>query len=79
MRDKNGRFKKKEEEGLNFSFHLPSIKTMICWLLLFVLLLPWIEILSNLKIFQKIFDLMESIMLIEKEQLETPKRNGLFS
>ena len=78
MRDKNGKFIKKEE-GVNLSIYLPSVKTMICWILFFILMLPWMEIISKLKIFQKIFDLIESIMLIEKDAGETPKRNGLFS
>ena len=79
MRDKNGRFAKKEEEGLKVDFSLPSMKKMFCWIILFVIMLPWMEIISKLKIFQKIFDVMESIMLIEKAPLETPKKNGLFS
>ena len=79
MRDKNGRFIKKEEEGLKVNFSLPSMKTMICWIILFVIMLPWMEIVSKLKIFQKIFDFVESLMLMEKDALETPKKNGLFS
>ena len=52
---------------------------MICWILFFILMLPWREINSKLNIFQKIFDLIESIMLLEKDAGETPKRNCLFS
>ena len=79
MRGKNGRFIKNEEEGLNVNFSLPSLKKIICSVLLFVIILPWLEILSKMKIFQKIFDFMESIMLINEGTPESPKKNGLFS
>ena len=43
-RDRNGRFSKASDEGLNVSFNIPSLKTIIYWIVFIVFLMPWIII-----------------------------------
>ena len=77
--DKKGRFSKEEDdkEGFNLNITLPSFKTILFWLFLLILLLPWTVIFAKFKIFKKVFDIFENIMSKGEEE-ETPKKNGLF-
>ena len=79
-RDKKGRFSKEEDdkEGFNLNITLPSFKTILFWLFLLILSLPWTVIFAKFKIFKKVFDFFENIMSKGEEEEETPKKNGLF-
>lgn len=78
MRDGKGRFIK--EEGFRITFYIPTFSKMVYWLLLMVLLLPWISIICRLDILKKILSLFDDLMNIAKEeQKETTKKNGIFS
>ena len=41
-RDGKGRFKKIEDEGMKLSFKFPSLKTIINWVFILTILMPWI-------------------------------------
>ena len=79
MRDKNGRFKKKENEGIYIDLRFITIKRVIGWTLIFTILLPWLAIISKYNLVQKIFDIIQSLMEYpKKEDSETSKKNGIF-
>ena len=44
MRDKRGRFKKAENNGILLNINCPSIKKLILYLLIIIVLLPWVAI-----------------------------------
>ena len=79
-RDKKGRFSKEEDEneGYNINFALPSFRSLLCWLIIIVILLPWTVIFARFNIFKKIFGFFENLMSKREEEAETPKKNGLF-
>lgn len=74
MIGKNGRFIKNEDEGLKVNFSLPSMKKIICSVLLFVIILGQMEILSKMKIFQKILTLWNPLCLSIKNNLKVQKK-----
>ena len=79
-RDKKGRFSKKEDENddYNINLALPSFRSLLCWLIIIVILLPWTVIFARFNIFKKIFGFFENLMSKREEEAETPKKNGLF-
>lgn len=79
MRDKNGRFAKAENEGIYIDLSLITIKRVIGWVLILIVLLPWLTIISKFNLVKKIFDFIQSLMEYpKKEDSETPKKNGIF-
>ena len=70
-RDKNGRFVKNELDGLNFA--LPSLKQLIYWLLILVILSPWIVIGIKLNIPEK-YSMLFDYLLDNKEVSEGQKK-----
>ena len=78
--DKKGRFSKEEDEnyGYNINLSLPSFRSLLCWLIIIVILLPWTVIFARFNIFKKIFGFFENLMSKREEEVETPKKNGLF-
>ena len=70
-RDKNGRFMKNESDGFNFS--LPSLKQLIYWLLILVILSPWIVIGIKLNIPEK-YSMLFNYLLDNKEASEGQKK-----
>ena len=79
-RDKKGRFSKEEDEndGYNINLALPSFRSLLCWFIIIVILLPWTVIFARFNIFKKIFGFFENLMSKREEEAETPKKNGLF-
>ena len=79
-RDKKGRFSKEEDEndGYNINLALPSFRSLLCWLIIIVILLPWTVIFARFNIFNNIFGFFENLMSKREEEAETPKKNGLF-
>ena len=58
-RDKKGRFSKEEDEndGYNLNLALPSFRSLLCWLIIIVILLPLTVIFTRFNIFKKYFRL----------------------
>ena len=78
-RDNKGRYAKVTNDGYNFNFYVPSIKTLIYWILFIIIIFPWIVIGSKFELLKKLFGLFEKILLSTTDEVgETPKKNGLF-
>ena len=60
-RDRNGRFSKASDEGLNVSFNIPSLKTIIYWIVFIVFLMPWIIIVQRSDAFGTLFNIFEDL------------------
>lgn len=73
-RDSKGRFKTNTDGGLVLT--IPKLSTIIYWIALAVIFLPWIIILSRLNLFEKISLLFDAVFK-EAEVVET-KKNGIF-
>ena len=78
-RDKKGRFSSEtdDERGDIFTLTFPSIKNLIFWAFILIIVLPWAIILERANILQKLLDFFDNI-LTKKEEPETSKKNGLF-
>ena len=78
-RDKKGRFTSEtdDDRGYLFTLTFPSIKNLIFWALILIIILPWAIILERANILQKLIEFFDNI-LIKKEEPETSKKNGLF-
>ena len=78
-RDQKGRFTKEDysNDSYEFKFALPSLKSFIIIILHFLIFLPWSVITSRSRIFEKIFQFFEDIMIEIKEE-EPKKKNGIF-
>ena len=78
-RDKKGRFTSKvdDNKGYKFTLTFPSVKNLIFWVFILILVSPWAIILERSNILQKLLEFLENI-LIQKEESETSKKNGLF-
>ena len=70
-RDKNDKFMKNELDGFNFA--LPSLKHLMYWLLLLVILSPWIIIGIKLNILEK-YSMLFDYLLDNKEVNEGQKK-----
>ena len=75
-RDKNGRFSR--DDGYNIHFYIPSIKNLIYWVFIIIILLPWMVIGARFNIIQKILEFFDDIILKIDENGETNKKSGLF-
>ena len=78
-RDKKGRFTSEtdDDRGYRFILTFPSIKNLIFWAFILIILLLWAIILERANILQKLLDFFDNI-LTKKEEPETSKKNGLF-
>ena len=78
-RDKKGRFTSEADDnkGYKFTLTFPSLKNLVFWVFILILISPWVIILERSNILQKLLELFENI-LIQKEESETSKKNGLF-
>ena len=78
-RDKKGRFTldADDNKGYKFTLTFPSVKNLIFWVFILILVSPWAIILERSNILQKLLEFFENI-LIQKEESETSKKNGLF-
>ena len=81
-RDKKGRFKKNEVEEPEFAIKLPSLKVLAYYAVLLLIFLPWLIIISKLKLTEKIISIFDLILYgfngKDEETPETGKKNGLF-
>ena len=75
-RDKTGKFVKDESEGFKFILTFPPLKKIICWVFIFIVLLPWLCIAFKFDILNLILEKMEELLM--KSDRETSKKNGLF-
>ena len=71
-RDKKGRFIKDNDEGYNF--HLPSLKQMLYWIFVTLILFPWIAISSKMNILEKLSMILE-YLISKKEETDSQKKN----
>ena len=78
-RDKKGRFTSDADDnkGYKFTLTFPSVKNLIFWVFILILVSPWAIIIERSNILQKLLKFFENI-LIQKEESETSKKNGLF-
>ena len=61
-RDSSGKFiKEKEEEELKLVFNLPPLSRIIFWLILLIVLTPWIVIFFLFKIWKEIMKKFEHL------------------
>ena len=75
-RDKNGRFSM--DDGYNFYLYIPSLKNLVYWAFIIIILFPWLVIGARFNIIQKIFEFFEEIFLKNDENGETTRKSGLF-
>ena len=80
-RDQKGRFTKDRDDndGYNLSLTLPSFRSLLYWLILLVILLPWTVIFERFNICKKIFDFFENIMSKIGEDEDSPKKIVYFT
>ena len=79
-RDSKGRFSKQETNG-GLILAFPALSSILYWIILFLIFLPWLIILSKLSLLEKITILFDSIFKdIERPEPEPEpnKKNGLF-
>ena len=77
-RNKNGRFAR-DDDWYNISLNFPSFKAIVFWRLIFVIILPWLYVLSKLNIFEKINSIFERLFsLSSNDEKDSPKKNGIF-
>lgn len=75
-RDSKGRFSKQiDNEGLVLT--LPTIQTILYWLVLSFIFLPWLIVLTKFNLFEKISAIFDSIFK-DAENTEQNKKNGIF-
>ena len=78
-RDQKGRFTSETEDNKGYKFILtfPSIKSLIFWVFIIIFALPWAIIFERSNILQKLLNFFDNI-LVQREESETSKKNGLF-
>ena len=74
-KDKCGRFVKNDVDG--FHFYFPPLKKILYWILLFIILFPWLIVFSKLDVLEKLSILFENLVA-SKEENEGTKKNRLF-
>ena len=82
-RDEKGRFSKRNDnEESEFIIKFPSIKILIYYAILIIIFLPWLTILSKLKIIEKLLSIFELLLNgfngKSEDIQENAKKNGLF-
>ena len=77
-RDKRGRYTREndDDDGYNFCLVFPSIKTLLYWLFIAIIMLPWAMIIGKSNILQNIFEFYE--ILMQKEEGEPQKKMVCF-
>ena len=78
-RDSNGRYIKKDDGESQLTLIFPSIKSILYWILMFLIFLPWIIVLSKFSLFEKLNMIFENLINRKNEEtVENVKKNGLF-
>jgi len=76
-RDEKGRFSKRNDnEDSDFIIKFPSIKIIIYYAILIIIFLPWLTILSKLKILEKILSIFELLLNGFNGKSEEISENG---
>ena len=77
-RDNKGRFTKNEENCIQLT--IPSLKSLILFTLIFLILFPWIIIIAKLHPLETIEIMFEKVMGINtaQEESDTPKKMVYF-
>ena len=66
-----------KRDKYEFRIFFPSFKNFFFIVLLIIIFLPWTIIISRCKILEKIIHFFEDITT-QREEEETPKKNGIF-
>ena len=69
--DNKERFYKSSDDGLKITLGIPSSEKIIIYLIIVLILMPWISILSKLKILRKIIDYFEYLLKIVNEDIDS--------
>ena len=77
-RDSRGRFSKEKEKNGKIVVNLPTLENVIFYLLLTVILAPWIIIISKLNIWDKIKEKLEELMTITNKSNEEGAKNWII-
>ena len=78
-RDTNGRFVKKTNEENQLTLIFPSLKSLLYWILMLFIFFPWIAIISKLNLFEKMKEILESLLISNNEESsDNGKKSGLF-
>ena len=82
-RDAKGRFSKDDgDESNNLILTIPTFTTILKWISITLVLLPWLIIISKFNVFQKleiIFDILYKERNEENaDNVENGKKSGLF-
>ena len=81
-RDDKSRFKKIESEDSEFAIKIPSAKVLAYYTILLIIFLPWLIIISKMKLTEKIVAIFDLILFgfngKNEEAPETGKKNGIF-
>ena len=82
MRDKKGRFAKKNEEEMKLTFYLPTMKTVLFRIFFISILMPWFLIILRMDLFPKLVMKFEELIFPENGKYErngdAEKKSGLF-
>ena len=77
-RDTKGRFTKKNDDDLKIVFGFPSIKRLAAWSLIFIIIMPWLNILWKFSIIKKVMDLFDELILTQNNETDGTKKSGIF-
>ena len=80
-RDDRGRFTKANEDRIKRNINFPSIKKIILFAVMVLILMPWISIIRRSDLPAKLLGLFDELITQanEAEKKENNKKNGLFS
>ena len=85
--DQKGRCKKltddgskiNDDTGFKLSLSIPSLKRILNWLLIFLIIMPWISVIVRYNIIVKLFNKFEEFITISTtEDTEAPKKMDYF-
>ena len=77
-RDSKGRYSKQNVEG-GLVLTVPNISTILYWIILAFIILPWFIIITKFNLIERISTIFDSLFKdSEPEGAEQNKKNGLF-
>ena len=77
-RDSRGRFSKEKEKNGKIVVNLPSLENVVFYLLLIVIMAPWIIIISKLNIWDKIKEKLEELMTFTSKNNEEGTKKMVY-
>ena len=74
-RDKKGRFAGKDDDNRGYQFNItfPSIRNIIFWILIIIIVSPWALIFERSNLLQKLLDFFENILILKVEPESSKK------